>query len=131
MISQIQILTSTNTNIPAWQQYGGIVLIVLMLVAMYFIMIRPQRKQEKEAQAMRNNLQVGDEIVTIGGIVGIIISITDETITIISSRDKTRIQFLKSAVSRVQVSASEKDDDKKDKDTGKDKETGSENKKDK
>ncbi len=115
MFSQLQILTSTTSSTPGWQQYGSIVLIVLMLVAMYFIMIRPQRKQEKETQAMRNNLQVGDEIVTIGGVVGIIISITEETITIISSRDKTRIQFLKSAVSRVQVSATEKEEEKKDK----------------
>lgn len=79
-----------------------------LLLVFYFFMIRPQRKQERETQAMRNNLSVGDEIVTIGGIVGIIVAISgEETITIISSRDRTRIQLLKSAVSRVQVSAEE------------------------
>jgi preprotein translocase subunit YajC len=113
MLSLSTLLTSTTAAAGNWQTYGSIILIVLMLAAMYFIMIRPQRKQEKEAQDMRNGLQVGDEIVTIGGIVGIIISITDETITIISSRDKTRIQFLKTAVSRVQVPAAEKEEEKK------------------
>ena len=89
---------------------GGMILPIVMiggmLLVFYFFMIRPQRKQEKETQAMRNNLAVGDEIITIGGIVGIIVAISgEETITIISSRDRTRIQILKSAVSRVQVSA--------------------------
>jgi preprotein translocase subunit YajC len=76
-----------------------------MFGAFYFFAIRPQKKQEKETQDMRNSLSIGDEIVTIGGIVGIITNITEETVTIISSRDRTRIQFLKSAVSRVQVAA--------------------------
>ena len=85
-----------------------IIMIGGLLLVFYFFMIRPQRKQERETQAMRNNLAVGDEIVTIGGIVGIIVAISgEETITIISSRDRTRIQILKSAVSRVQVSAEE------------------------
>ena len=86
----------------------SLVMIGGLLLVFYFFMIRPQRKQEKETQTMRNNLAVGDEIVTIGGIVGIIVAISgEETITIISSRDRTRIQLLKSAVSRVQVSAEE------------------------
>jgi preprotein translocase subunit YajC len=86
----------------------SIIMIGGLLLVFYFFMIRPQRKQEKETQTMRNNLAVGDEIVTIGGIVGIIVAISgEETITIISSRDRTRIQLLKSAVSRVQVSAEE------------------------
>ena len=86
----------------------SIIMIGGLLLVFYFFMIRPQRKQEKETQTMRNNLAVGDEIVTIGGIVGIIVAISgEETITIISSRDRTRIQLLKSAVARVQVSAEE------------------------
>ena len=98
------ILSSTTTQtIPSWV---SLLVILAMLAALYFIMVRPQRKQEKETQQMRNNLSIGDEIVTIGGVVGIIMSISDETITIISSRDRTRIQFLKSAVARVQVPAS-------------------------
>ena len=49
--------------------------LLLVVVAMYFILIRPQRKREKEAQNMRNNLQVGDEVTTSGGIVGRVVSL--------------------------------------------------------
>ena len=86
-------------------QYGGILMIVLMFVALYFLMIRPQKKQEKAVNDMRNNLQVGDEITTIGGIIGKIVSIKEETITIETSHDRTKIRFLKSAVRCVDVRA--------------------------
>ncbi|MBQ3228145.1 MAG: preprotein translocase subunit YajC [Clostridia bacterium] len=95
--------------------WGTIIMIVIMFAVFYFFAIRPQKKQEKESQQMRDSLSIGDEIVTIGGIVGIITNITEETITIISSRDRTRIQLLKTAVSRVQVAANapESEEDKK------------------
>ncbi|MBO5970452.1 MAG: preprotein translocase subunit YajC [Clostridia bacterium] len=95
--------------------WGTIIMIVIMFAVFYFFAIRPQKKQEKETQQMRDALSIGDEIVTIGGIVGIITNITEETITIISSRDRTRIQLLKTAVSRVQVAANapESEEDKK------------------
>ena len=80
-------------------------IIVLMFVALYFIMIRPQKKQEKQVNEMRNNLQVGDEITTIGGVIGKIVSIKDETITIETSHDRTKIRFLRSAVRCVDVKA--------------------------
>ena len=77
---------------------GSILLIVVMFVALYFFMIRPQKKQEKQQNDMRNNLQVGDEITTIGGIIGKIVSIKEETITIETSHDRTKIRLLRSAV---------------------------------
>lgn len=104
-------LDSTDAGVSTTGTWGTIIMIVLMVVVFYFFAIRPQKKQEKETQQMRDALSIGDEIVTIGGIVGIITNITDETITIISSRDRTRIQFLKSAVSRVQVPANAPDSD--------------------
>ena len=76
-----------------------------LLLVMYFVMIRPQKKQEKEQNDMRNNLAVGDEITTIGGIIGKIVSIKDETCVIESAHDKTKIRILKTAVSRVDVKA--------------------------
>ena len=79
--------------------------IILIFVVMYFFMLRPQKKQEKEANAMRENLQVGDEITTIGGIIGKVVSIKDETCVIETTKDRTRIRILKSAVSRVDVKA--------------------------
>jgi len=68
-------------------------------------MSRSQKKQEKETNDMRNNLAVGDEITTIGGIIGKIISIKDETVLIETSGDKTKIRILKSAVKCVDVHA--------------------------
>ena len=76
-----------------------------LLVVMYFVMIRPQKKQEKEQNDMRNNLAVGDEITTIGGIIGKIVSIKEETCVIETSHERTKIRILKSAVSRVDVKA--------------------------
>ena len=62
---------------------------------------------EKEAANMRNSLEIGDEIVTIGGIVGQVISIKNDTITIITSKDRTKIRFVKSAIREVTVKANE------------------------
>lgn len=83
----------------------SIIMIVVMLVIMYFVIMRPQKKQEKETQNMRNSLQVGDEITTIGGIIGKIISIKEETVMIETGHDRTKIRILKSAISRVDVKA--------------------------
>ena len=80
-------------------------MIVIMFVAMYFFMIRPQKKQEREQNDMRNNLQVGDEITTIGGIIGKIVSIKEETLVLETSRDGTKIRILKNAVRNVDVKA--------------------------
>ena len=76
-----------------------------LLIVMYFVMIRPQKKQEKEQNNMRNNLAVGDEITTIGGIIGRVVSIKEETCVIETSHERTKIRILKSAVSRVDVKA--------------------------
>lgn len=85
--------------------YTTIIMLVALLAIMYFFMIRPQKKQEKQVNDMRNNLQVGDEITTIGGIIGKIISIKEETVLLETSGDKTKIRILKSAVKCVDVKA--------------------------
>ena len=86
-------------------QWGSFIIIAVMFVAMYFFMIRPQKKQEKQINDMRNSLQVGDEITTIGGIIGKIVSIKEETVTIETGRDGTKIRILRSAVRCVDVPA--------------------------
>ncbi len=83
-----------------------IIMLVVMLLIFYFFLIRPQKKQEKETNAMRNSLMVGDEITTIGGIIGRVVSIKDETCVIETSRDCTKIRILKSAVKSVDVPVS-------------------------
>ncbi len=84
---------------------GTIIMLVAMIAIFYFLMYRPQKKQEKETNDMRNALAVGDEITTIGGIIGKIIQIKEETILIETSGDKTKIRLLKSAVKCVDVHA--------------------------
>lgn len=106
-------LTSDTTTASSAGTWGTIIMIVVMLAIFYLFFIRPQRKQEKETNEMRNNLAVGDEIVTIGGIIGIIIAISSEdTVTIVTSRDRTRLHILKSAISRVTVPVNGDSDDK-------------------
>ena len=82
-------------------KYGSLIMIVLMIVIMYFLMIRPQQKKQKEEQKMRNSLRVGDEVTTIGGIKGRVVSIKDDTITIETSADRSKILFEKWALQTV------------------------------
>ena len=90
--------------------YLTIIMLVVLFVAMYFFMIRPQKKQEREVNDMRNNLQVGDEITTIGGIIGKIVSIKEETVMIETGHDRTKIRILKTAVRNVDVHAEDAQD---------------------
>ena len=77
--------------------------IVFLFVIMYFFMIRPQKKQEKKDAEMRNALAVGDEVTTIGGIIGKVVSIKDETFVLETTKDKTKIRFLRGAIRSVDV----------------------------
>ena len=81
------------------------VMLAAVVVFFYFFLIRPQKKQEKEANNMRNSLEVGDEVVTIGGIIGQIVSIKGDTVTICTSKDRNKIRFLKTAIREVTVKA--------------------------
>ena len=80
-----------------------------MIAVFYFFMYRPQKKQEKESTDMRNNLKVGDEVTTIGGVIGKIVSIKDETVTIETSNERNKIRILRSAVRNVDVHAEDAD----------------------
>ena len=101
----INFLTDTTGNTGGMSSLISIGMLVIMFVAMYFLTIRPQKKAEKEANEMRNALEVGDEITTIGGIIGKIVSIKEETCVIETSRDGTKIRILKAAVRNVDVKA--------------------------
>ena len=73
--------------------------LVVMIALMYFLMIRPENKRKKEAEAMRSSLKKGDQITTIGGIVGKIVQVTDDNIIIETSDDRVRMELTKWAVS--------------------------------
>ncbi len=85
--------------------WGMIIVMLAFIAIFYFIAVRPQKKQQKQIDDMRNNLQIGDEITTIGGIIGKIVSIKDETCVIETGRDGCRMRILKSAVRCVDVPA--------------------------
>ena len=82
---------------------GGtmIIMVVVMIGIFYFFMIRPESKKKKKLAEMRSSLSVGDTITTIGGIIGKVVSISDEKITFETSEDRVRVQVAKWAVSTV------------------------------
>lgn len=71
----------------------------ILIVVFYFLLIRPENKKKKALNEMRTALAVGDEVTTIGGIVGKIVHIKDDLVTIETSEDRVRIQFTRWAIS--------------------------------
>ena len=106
MLSFLTVFTADAST----QMTGGtlypFIFMILMLVVLYLIMIRPQRKKEKADAEMRKNVQVGDEIETIGGIVGIITKVEDQTVVIETSSDRCKMRIKKWAIAQ-NVSANE------------------------
>ena len=74
---------------------------VLVLVVMYFLIIRPQKKKDKQMQDMRSSVEIGDSITTIGGIVGIVVSIKEDTLVVETGTDRSKIRFKRWAISEV------------------------------
>ena len=83
------------------------ILMVVAVVAVFFFMNRSQKKQEREANDMRNSLMIGDEITTIGGIIGRVVKVTEETVVIETGKDRTKLHILKNAVRSVDVHAAD------------------------
>ncbi len=77
----------------------SIIMIALMLGAMYFLMIRPENKRKKEAEALRSNLSVGDRVTTIGGITGTVVNVKEDKFVMESGADQVRIELCKWAIS--------------------------------
>lgn len=76
-----------------------IIMLVLMFAIFYFLIIRPENKRKKKTEEMRSTLSLGDEITTIGGVMGKIVQVTEDTITFETGEDRVRIQTKKWAVS--------------------------------
>ena len=88
-----------------------ILMLVLLFAAMYFLMIRPQKKKDKQIQDMRKSLQVGDEIITIGGICGKIVKTKEESFIIQVGADKVKFEMMRWAVSSVTKASPRRDVD--------------------
>lgn len=95
--------TAGGNDLVSWISTIG--MFAIIFIVFYFFGIRPQKKQEKQVQEMRNSIQVGDEITTIGGIIGKVISIKEDTLMIETGHDRTKIRILKSAVRNIDVRA--------------------------
>ena len=80
------------------QILGTFLPIILMVVIFYFFLIRPQRKRDKAERDMRNSIQVGDEISTIGGFIGKVVSLKEDTLVIESSADRTKLKLYRWAI---------------------------------
>ena len=74
-------------------------MLVVMLAIFYFLLIRPENKKKKELAKMRSELTIGDEVTTIGGIIGTICAVKEESIVIETSADRVRVEFAKWAIS--------------------------------
>lgn len=78
--------------------WSMILLLVGFFLLMWLLMIRPEKKRQKKIEEMRSNIEVGDNIVTIGGVIGKVVHVTDDDVTIETGEDRVRIQFKKSAI---------------------------------
>ena len=83
------------------------VVMIVLIVGMFWFSSRSQKKRDREAAEMRDALAVGDEVTTIGGIIGKVVSIKGETFVLETTKDKTKIRFLKGAIRSVDVRAAD------------------------
>ncbi len=82
-------------------KYFNLILLVFFIALIYFMMIRPQRKKDKEDKEMRDSLSVGDEVLTIGGVIGKVTKINEKTVVIATADGRVKIEFVKTAISSV------------------------------
>ncbi len=87
------------TTSAAGSSMPMLLMVVIMVVVFYFFVLRPENKKKKKTEEMRNSLALGDEIITIGGMIGKIVQITEDTITFETGEDRVRIQTKKWAIS--------------------------------
>ena len=92
----MQFLTTTESYISLFFT------LALMLVMLYFMIYRPQKKQEKKDAAMRSSLEIGYQVTTIGGVIGRVVAIKDETFVLETGADRVKIRFTKNAISSVE-----------------------------
>ena len=86
---------------------GAIVWMVVLFGIMYFLMLRPQKKEQKRLQAMLNDMEVGDSIVTTGGVYGVVIDMTEEDVIVEFGNNKNcRIPMRKQAIAEVEKAGS-------------------------
>ncbi|TQQ84238.1 preprotein translocase subunit YajC [Peptacetobacter hominis] len=92
---------------PVQQMIMSAVLWIAVLAVFYFLLIRPQKKKDKELNDMRSNISVGDKVVTIGGMIATVAKVEEETVVLEVGANRTKMPFEKWAIGRV-IEKSEK-----------------------
>lgn len=90
--------TATTTTTDSSTFLVSFLPMIVILVIFYFLLIRPQSKKEKETKAMRDSIQIGDEVCTIGGIVGIVVRQTEDTVVIETGGERNKLRVKKWAI---------------------------------
>ncbi len=99
-LTMISSAAETTGTANAASMLTMLIPLALIVVFFYFFIIRPEKKRTKEMQSMLENIQVADEIITNGGIIGRVLSVKEDTILIETGSDRTKIRILKSAVAK-------------------------------
>jgi preprotein translocase subunit YajC len=92
------ILQAAEGTTSALGQYGQIILMVVIMGGFFFFMIRNDKKKKKQQKDMRDSIKPGDDITTIGGIIGKVVDVSDDTITFETSEDRVRVKIAKWAI---------------------------------
>lgn len=104
----LNFMATSGTTAADSEMVGGgwlgmltmIIPLALMILVFWFLIIRPEKKRSKELQNMLDNLQIADEVVTNGGIVGLVVSLQKDTVLIETGSDRTKIRVLRSAIAK-------------------------------
>lgn len=84
---------------PGGDGMSMIIMLVVMVAVFYFMLIRPENKRKKEAEEMRSSVKEGDEVTTIGGIIGTVVNVKEDKFVLETSADRVRVEFAKWAIS--------------------------------
>ena len=103
LLDQAASQSTTTQQASVWQMVGTIAIWVVVIAVFYFLFMRPQKKKQKQEEELRNSIEIGDDITTIGGIVGKVVAVRedDDTFILETASDKTKMRFKKWAISSV------------------------------
>ncbi|MCI8652307.1 MAG: preprotein translocase subunit YajC [Angelakisella sp.] len=91
-------LTADPNTAAAGGMATSLISLLMIIAVFYFFILRPQQRRDKEASKMRSNLRVGDDVITIGGIVGTIVSMKEDTLVIETGSDRSKIRVTRWAI---------------------------------
>ena len=95
-------LNLLSTSTAAISFYSPFIMILVMVLFMWLFIYRPQKKQQQKETEMRNSLEIGDEVTTIGGIVGRVVAIKEDTFVLETGSDRTKIRFRRAAIQSIE-----------------------------